>query len=169
MWFWMQFCNEHCTAEIKMLSETKWGFTTSNYCQLAIILNCQGMSRRCVSVLEKWMATVPHCFSYHTIFLWSRWHNKSKFPFGWWWITFLFPTYVLSLCPQLKAHAPQTSSSARPPCTASPNSGFVMRILTAQTGQMRLIAVSCGNPLNHKSHHSTCFSVKRGRIWFNLN
>lgn len=43
---------------------------------------------------------------------------------------------------QLKAPAPQISSSARPPCTASPNSGSVMRTLTVQTGQTRLIAVS---------------------------
>lgn len=77
----------------------------------------------------------------------------------------LLHTHYLFLCLQLKAPAPQTSSSARPPCTAFPNSGFVMRTLTVQTGQMRLIAVSCGNPLNHKSHHHfTCFSVKVGRI-----
>lgn len=66
-------------------------------------------------------------------------------------------THIIHVCLQLKAHAPQTSSSARPPCTASPNCGFVMRTPTVQTGQTRLIAVSCRNPLNHKSHHFTYF------------
>lgn len=52
---------------------------------------------------------------------------------------------------QRKALAPRSSSSVRPPCTASPNSGFVMRTQTVQMDQTRLIAVSCENPLSHKS------------------
>lgn len=61
-------------------------------------------------------------------------------------------TFIIHLYLQLRARAPQTSFSARPPCTASPNCGFVMKTPTVQMGQTRLIAVSCGNPpINHIS------------------
>lgn len=52
---------------------------------------------------------------------------------------------ALSICaPQRRAPAPQTSSSARPPCTASPSCGSATRTPTVPTAQTRLIAVSCG-------------------------
>lgn len=44
---------------------------------------------------------------------------------------------------QLKAPAPQTSSSVKPQCTAFPSFGFVMRTPTVQMGQMRPTVVSC--------------------------
>lgn len=89
----------------------------------------------------------------------------------WWYSTFALTLSISARQP--RAPARQTSSSARPPCTASPSCGSATRTPTVPTAQTRLIVVSCGGgktPLRHNSHPLHLFlSEMGGRIWFNLN